>query len=250
MKRWWPFSIQRVIPTNRLFTDIGTRAAILRHLTPADHARLGRLIEQFLRAKTFEGAQGLIVTDRMRMEIALQACLLILNLDLEFYASWHAVILYPGDFRVDREVVDEDGVVHRWSEELSGESWEQGPVILSWDAAAQAGPNMNVVLHEFAHKLDMRDGAANGCPPLRAGMSAQEWSDVFAAAFDRFQLALEAGEMLWLDEYAAASPAEFFAVLSEMFFLQPEAVLSDLPEVYRLLRLFYGQDPATACTST
>jgi MtfA peptidase len=242
MKRWWSLRKQGSILTDTLQSQIAAELPVLRHLAPSDHTRLRTLTNWFLRAKTFEGAQGLVVTDRMRVEVALQACLLILNLDIDYYAHWQAIILYPGDFRVDREVMDEDGVVHRWTDTLSGESWDQGPVILSWDTAANTN-DMNVVLHEFAHKLDMRDGAANGCPPLRAGMSPQAWSQAFAAAYARFQEALEHNAMLWLDEYAAESPAEFFAVLSEMFFLRPADILRDLPDVYAQLKIFYGQDP-------
>jgi hypothetical protein len=222
---------------------MATRLPFLQHLSATDRQRLCELAARFLRSKTFEGAQGLVVTDRMRMTVALQACLLVLHLDVALYDNWHAIILYPGDFRVDREEVDEAGVVHQWSEELAGESWEQGPVILSWEAASAGDEGMNVVLHEFAHKLDMRDGAANGCPPLRADMSPERWTQRFSAAYARFEQALEQDGILWLDDYAAHSPGEFFAVLSEMFFLRPADVRNDMPEVYEELRSFYGQDP-------
>ena len=246
MKRWWSRRKSAPILTDTLYAEVAALLPILRHLSAADRTRLRELADQFLRTKKFEGARNLVITDPMRGSIALQACLLVLHLDLALYGHWHAIILYPGDFRVHREEMDEDGVVHQWSEELSGESWVQGPVILSWDATASAGQEMNVVLHEFAHKLDMHDGAANGCPPLRSGMSSQTWSQTFAAAYDRFLQSQERDEMLWLDEYAAYSPAEFFAVLSEMFFLRPDKVLRDLPAAYRQLRLYYGLDPA-AC---
>lgn len=244
MSRWWPFRRAPARLPAKSFSAVAARLPWLRHLKPSEHKQLHALTEWFLANKTFEGAQGLVVTGAMRVEIAIQACLLILHLDTDYYAGWHAIILYPGDFRVARETTDEDGVVHEWTEELSGESWEQGPVILSWDAAAGAGSEMNVVLHEFAHKLDMRDGAANGCPPLRPGMSLPDWNRAFTDAYDRFHLALEHDEMLWLDDYAAHNPGEFFAVLSEMYFLRPQALQTDMPAVYRQLRLFYGQDPA------
>jgi MtfA peptidase len=206
--------------------------------------RLRNLALRFLHAKTFEGAAGLVITDTMRVHIALQACLLILNLDLDYYAGWQAVILYPGDFRVAKEYVDEAGVVHHWQEELSGESWEQGPVILSWDAAAAPfDAQTNIVLHEFAHKLDMRNGAADGCPPLPPGLSSAAWTHDFLAAYEQLCDALDRGQTIRIDDYAAESPVEFFAVLSEAFFLAPEVVQSDFPAVYRQLSAFYRQDP-------
>jgi hypothetical protein len=199
---------------------------------------------RFLRTKTFEGAAGLRVTDAMRIHIALQACLLILNLDFDYYAGWHAVILYPGDFRAPREHVDEAGVVHSWHEELSGESWEQGPVILSWDAAvAPTEARTNIVLHEFAHKLDMRNGVADGCPPLPQELSKAAWAHDFQTAYTELCTTRDRGEPANIDDYAAESPAEFFAVMSEVFFLEPAAIQSDYPAVYRQLVSFYRQDP-------
>lgn len=244
--RWW-----RTGSTPSLLTDASWATAlqalpVLRCLNPSDATRLRALSEQFLRSKIFEGAQGLVVTDRMRAEVAAQACLLILHLGLDYYTGWQTIILYPGDFRVARESIDEDGIVHHWTEELSGESWEQGPVILSWEAATNTASDINIVLHEFAHKLDMRAGAANGCPPLHPGMSVQEWQAVFTDAYAHFQMALEHDEMGWLDDYAAESPAEFFAVLSEVFFLRPRDFLQELPMAYKQLALFYGQDPHAA----
>jgi Mlc titration factor MtfA (ptsG expression regulator) len=186
----------------------------------------------------------------MRIHVALQACLLILNLDFEYYAGWHAVILYPGDFRVSKELVDEVGVVHLWHEELSGESWVQGPVILSWDAiAAPSDTCTNIVLHEFAHKLDMRNGFADGCPPLPPELSNADWTRDFQTAYVKLCAALDRDEMVRIDDYAGESPAEFFAVISEAFFLAPLVVQSDFPAVYRQLAAFYRQDPLTLLNS-
>jgi Mlc titration factor MtfA (ptsG expression regulator) len=208
-----------------------------------DRERLRDLVLWFLRTKTFEGAAGLAVTDRMRVEIALQACLLILNLDRDYYSGWRAIILYPGDFVVPRETMDEAGVVHRWDAELAGESWERGPVILSWEATADPEADMSIVLHEFAHKIDMRDGVANGCPPLPAALSTADWQHDFQQAYDAFCAALDRNQQVRVDEYAAESPAEFFAVLSELFFLRPDVVADDFPAPYRQLCSFYRQDP-------
>lgn len=214
-------------------------------LDAADQRRLHELALLFLTTKTFEGAAGLRITDAMRLSIALQACLLVLNLGLDYYAGWSSIVVYPGDFLVTHEYHDEAGVVHRYRDELSGESWPNGPVILSWQAVRAAGPGVqNPVLHEFAHKLDMLNGEADGFPPLPAGMDPKSWTHAFHAAYHRLHEALVRGEHVRIDDYAAENPAEFFAVVSEAFFLEPEMVQEDFPAVYRQLKEFYRQDPA------
>jgi len=197
----------------------------------------------FLAEKQFTGTHGLEVSDAMRLSIAAQACLPILELGLDWYSGWTGVVIYPGDFRVRRTEVDEDGVVHEWDDELAGEAMPGGPVVLSWDAAAH-DPLMNVVIHEFAHKLDMLDGVADGRPPLHAGMDGRAWQKAFEDAFKGFSDALERGRDTWLDPYAAEHPAEFFAVISEAFFEDPGETRRRYPDVYDQLKLFYRQDPA------
>ncbi len=240
---WRLFSSRPAIPDS-LWQAALERLPYCQALDSDTQARLRDSVLQFLRTKTFEGAAGLDVSDAMRIHVALQACLLILNLDIDYYAGWQAVILYPGDFRVPKEHVDEAGVVHHWHEELSGESWVQGPVILSWDAAATPlDAHTNIVLHEFAHKLDMRDGVADGCPPLPPELSSANWTRDFLAAYEKLCAALDRDELVLIDDYASESPAEFFAVLSEAFFLSPKVVQTDFPAVYRQLAAFYRQDP-------
>jgi len=151
--------------------------------------------------------------------------------------------VYPGDFRVRRTEVDEDGIVHEWDDELAGEAMPGGPVVISWDAAAH-DRHINVVIHEFAHKLDMLSGAPNGVPPLHAGMDRRAWQGALDEAFRGFCDALERGKDTWLDPYAAEHPSEFFAVISEAFFEQPAETRRRYPEVYAQLKLFYKQDPA------
>jgi Mlc titration factor MtfA (ptsG expression regulator) len=202
----------------------------------------------FLAEKQFTGTHGLEVSDAMRLSIAAQACLPILELGLDWYSGWTGVVLYPGDFRVRRTEVDEDGVVHEWDDELAGEAMPGGPVVLSWDAAAH-DPLMNVVIHEFAHKLDMLDGVADGRPPLHAGMDGRAWQKAFEEAFKGFSDALERGRDTWLDPYAAEHPAEFFAVISEAFFEDPGETRRRYPDVYDQLRLFYRQDPGSSSTT-
>ena len=204
--------------------------------------KLRELALLFLSEKEFSGAHGLEVTDAMRVSIAAQACLPILELGLDWYAGFSGIVVYPGDFRVRRSHTDEDGVVHEWDDELAGETMPGGPVVLSWDAAAN-DPGINVVIHEFAHKLDMANGEADGLPPLHAGMARTAWVTAFEEAYGGFCDAVERGKDTWLDPYAAEHPSEFFAVISEAFFEHPAETRRRYPDVYDQLKLFYRQDP-------
>lgn len=206
--------------------------------------KLKDLVVLFLAEKEFAGAHDIEVTDAMRVAIAAQACLPVLALGLDWYRGWHGIVVYPGDFRVRREEVDEHGVTHEWEDELAGEAFPGGPVVLSWDAAAH-DPAMNVVIHEFAHKLDMLNGAPDGLPPLHPGMDRRAWTAAFTAAYRGFCDALERGRDTWLDPYAAENPSEFFAVVSEAFFTEAAETRRRYPDVYDQLRLFYRQDPAS-----
>jgi Mlc titration factor MtfA (ptsG expression regulator) len=223
-----------------------TRLRFLRGLDAGELERLRQNATLFLHAKQISGAHGLIVTDEMHVLIAAQACILILNLDLDYYDGWVEIIVYPGEFIRNYEYVDEDGVVHHAAEAVSGESWLGGPLILSWEDASTTGAEVgyNVVIHEFAHKLDMLNGDANGFPPLHADMSRQAWSEAFSEAYAAFCRRVDADEAMEVDPYAAEDPAEFFAVMSEAFFEIPLAVKLHFPHVYEQLALFYRQDPA------
>ena len=204
--------------------------------------KLKELALLFLAEKQFAGAHGLEVTDAMRVSIAAQACLPILELGLDWYSGFTGIVVYPGDFRVRREQVDEHGVVHEWDDELAGEAMPGGPVVLSWDATAN-DPYINVVIHEFAHKLDMLNGDADGLPPLHADMDRSAWSKAFEEAYEGFCDAVDRGKETWLDPYAAEHPSEFFAVISEAFFEDPAETKRRYPDVYDQLRLFYRQNP-------
>jgi MtfA peptidase len=182
------------------------------------------------------------VSDAMRVSIAAQACLPILELGLDWYAGFSGIVVYPGDFRVRRTETDKDGVVHEWDDELAGEAMPGGPVVLSWDATAN-DPAINVVIHEFAHKLDMLNGEADGLPPLHAGMDRAAWGVAFREAYEGFCDAVERGKETWLDPYAAEHPSEFFAVISEAFFEDAAETRRRYPDVYDQLKLFYRQDP-------
>ncbi|MGV8923410.1 MAG: zinc-dependent peptidase [Thermomonas sp.] len=221
-------------------------ANIFRGLTSVERAHLRKLSTLFLHRKAFSGAQGLTLTTDIRLAVAAQACLLILELGLDYYDGWVEVILYPGTFKVSRDA-SEDGVVSRDDGHLAGESWQRGPVVLSWATAAadlaghQSGHN--VVVHEFAHKLDSLDGSANGIPPVHSGMIREHWTHVFTGAFDALRSQLAHHRPHGIDAYAATSPAEFFAVCSETFFTAPATLQQQFPAIYEQLVLFYRQDP-------
>ena len=208
-----------------------------------DTPRLRELALLFLAEKQFTGAHGLEVTDRMRVSIAAQACLPILELGLDWYAGWTGIVVYPGDFRVRREWMDDAGVVHEWDDELAGEAMPGGPVVISWDAAAYDA-TMNVVIHEFAHKIDMLNGEADGVPPLHRGMDRRAWLAALEEAYQGFCDAVDRGRDTWLDPYAAEHISEFFAVVTEAFFEDGRETRRRYPEVYDQLKLFYRQDPA------
>jgi Mlc titration factor MtfA (ptsG expression regulator) len=215
----------------------------LDHLSPADRARLRDMALEFIAQKEWHGAQGLELTPGIQLSVALQACLPVLNLGLDSYRGWVGVIVYPGDFVIPRKLMSEDGVVHEFDDEVAGEAWENGPVLLSWFDHPEEADGMNVVIHEFAHKLDMLNGAPDGLPPLHEGMKRRDWIDAFEPAYRDFCERVDDGEDTWIDPYAAEHPAEFFAVTSEVFFEAPDLLHAEYPAVYEQLRQFYRQDP-------
>jgi Mlc titration factor MtfA (ptsG expression regulator) len=244
---------ERVLRESRLDEAAWTREisaySFTRVLDADERARLKQLVILFLAEKPINGAGKLNIDSGARLAIAIQACMLILNLDLDWYKSWTEVIIYPGEFVARHEEVDEAGVVHRVEEPMSGESWEFGTVVLSWADVMKAGQSendrgYNVVIHEFAHQIDMLNGDANGFPPLHKDMSRALWATAFTAAYEHFCKRVDAWEETTIDEYAAENPAEFFAVVSEAFFETPLAVLEAYPDIYKQLTLFYRQDTA------
>ncbi len=184
----------------------------------------------------------------MRVLIEIQPFVLILEHDLASNDGWENVIVYPDEFVPGYEYEDEAGVVHVRDDALAGEAWEGGPVLLSWaDVEASADwdtTGMNLVIHEFAHKLDMANGAVDGMPPLPAAMSRAHWAEALSAAFKDFCLRVDDGEHTAIDPYAAENPAEFFAVVSEVFFAEPRLLQAEYPAVYEQLAAFYRQNLA------
>mgnify|MGYP005845782675 CR=1 FL=1 len=226
------------------------RYPFLDRLGDADRAELRRLASLFLDRKEFSGAGGFVVDDATAVAIAAQACLPVLRLGLGAYDGFVGIVVHPSQVVARREVTDDDGVVHHYDEVLAGEAMEGGPMMLSWadvDAAGEGddGP-YNVVIHEFAHVIDLLDGEADGVPPLPDAKALAHWHEVLHYEYDRFCERVACGYDTVLDPYGAEAPSEFFAVASEAFFVAPQAMKGEQPALYRLFVDFYRQDPAAA----
>ena len=223
------------------------KLGLLQGLSAVKKAHLRELSTLFLHEKNIFGVQGFQLTEEMRVMIAAQACLPILDLGIELFNAWSDVIVYPGAFQVSRDERDEFGIVHHETHLLSGESWLRGPLILSWQDIEvdrqrwQQGHN--VVIHEIAHKLDSLNGSANGMPPLHVSMLPEQWAVTFNAAYQLFTQRLEHHHRVCINPYAGTNPAEFFAVFSEYFFCAPDILKTHFADVYQLLQLYYRQDP-------
>ncbi len=215
---------------------------------PADvQQEVRRQIQRFIGEVEFVGCDGLRVTDAMRVLIAAQASLLTARLPVNDYPGLRQVLVYPDAYAVGLKNPDAAGVVHEKTEWREGESWQQGQVILSWRhtvaGAAVSDDGRNLVIHEFAHQLDQQTGSVNGFPPLQSTELQQAWTIAMQAAFDRLQLDLTQGIAPWIDPYAATNPAEFFAVLTELFFEMPAYLATRQPRLYQLMQQFFQLDP-------
>lgn len=228
------------------FTQVLERLPACNGMDIGEQARLRRLVSLFLREKVFEAAGHAEIALQDRLLIAVNACLPILDLGIDAYDEWTTVIVYPDEFLVDYEEEDEAGVVHTGRDLRAGEAWERGPLVISLrDVHAQsAWEGYNVVIHECAHKLDMRNGVPDGFPPLHRGMSVRRWTEAFTQAYEDLRGRIERDEETPIDDYAAESPAECFAVFSEYFFEAPRRLRATYPAVYEQLVQFYRQDPA------
>lgn len=224
------------------------RLPFLAQRSDADMAELRRLASLFLDQKEFTGADGLVVDDAMAVCIAVQAVLPVLRVGLAPYDGFVGIVVHPDEVVAQREVMDDDGVVHAYDEVLAGEAMEGGPVMLSWrdvaDAGETAASGYNVVIHEFAHVLDMGDGAADGVPPLPSAQARRDWLAVLMPAYDRHGEQVVCGYGTLLDPYGAQGPEEFFAVASETFFVNPKELRAEHPDLYGLLARYFRQDPA------
>ena len=267
----WTRSPSVAIPDPLWASALGSLPFVQR-LTAEERVRLRMLAAQLLADKQMSAAADLELTSAMQVNIALQACLPVLNLGLDLYRGWNSIVVYPSEFLVPRSITDDDGVVHEYVEPIAGEAWDGGPLLLSWEDAQQsatgAGAAYSVVIHEFVHKIDLLDGKADGVPPFGAAhkpLTRDLWRGVLQQSFDRLVAELELIDAelpddvdpesdeierryahLPLDPYAAQDEAEFFAVSSETFFVGPARLHSAFPEWYALLAQFYLQDPLGA----
>ena len=237
----------------------------------SDTQELRRLTSLFLDRKEFSTSGGLQLTDAMAVAIAAQACLPVLRLGLQSYEGFVGIVVHPDQVWAQREVADDDGVVHAYNELLAGEAMQGGPVMLSWPDVRLGGSTgaavfgtstspgaltnlggaegtetvrgYNVVIHEFAHVLDMADGVADGVPLLPPELSVKEWRDTLGQELDRFSARVQSGADTALDPYGAQGEEEFFAVASESFFVAPQGMLQEHAALYTLFKRFYKQDP-------
>jgi len=231
----------------------------------ADAARLRTLVAEFLRDKEFHGVDGFVVSDEVALAIAAQAVLPVLHLPggLRWYDDFVGIVVHPGEVLAQRSVVDEAGVVHEYGEIVAGEAMDNGPVMLSWQdvlaGSVSSDEGYNVVIHEFAHKIDLRDGQFDGCPPLPPGFggthSVREgraaWQAVMAPAFDAFREKTILAERFgapapWLDDYGAGTLGEFFAVACEAYFVNRERFALEEPGLLALFDEFFRGQRSSA----
>jgi MtfA peptidase len=242
--------IAGLFPARPSIADSEWRALLARSrlfalLDTDERAALRALAARFLARKRFSAAAGHVLTDDQRLAIAALACLPVLQLGFDWLGGWRDVIVYPGEFRVKREHHDErTGVVTEGEDDLIGEAWERGPVILSWADVAtdleRPFDGFNVVAHEIAHKLDMLDGAMDGVPRLPREIPRREWIQTLQTAYDALVRAVDRGRRTFIDPYAAESADEYFAVVSELHFSDPQGLSRAAPAVAGLLARFYG----------
>ena len=217
-------------------------------LSNEDRAELHGHIHVLLKEKTFEGCDGLELTDEIRVTIAAQAALLLLHRDTDYYPELHSILVYPETYVVEAEEVDEMGVVHEFDDDRSGETWEQGSMILAWDEVLEGGRDLdddfNVVFHEFAHQLDLENGEIDGIPRLESKDHYAKWTQTLMAALELFRKDVRRRKRTAIDPYAAEDLSEFFAVSVESFFEQPLRLKKTYPALYRELSEYFRQDSA------
>jgi hypothetical protein len=211
--------------------------------------QLKRHIQVFLSEKKFIAFNGIVINDEIRVTIAAQACLLLLNRKTDYYPKLKTILVYPRAFVKQHQITNTDGVEFSQNSTLSGESWGTGKIVLSWqdtvNGAYLPDDGHNVVIHEFAHQLDQENGVANGAPILSKGQSYKCWSQIFSTQFENLKTQVQNDEKSIFDYYGATNPAEFFAVASEVFFEKSQALKNEHPKLYQQLSLYYRVDPTT-----
>ena len=220
-------------------------------LDDAERAHLRALIQVFIAEKHWEGAGGLELTDEILVTISAQACLLLLGLPHNYYQNVESIIVYPSTVVPPQRkpgFFENISTPVEVAQPIIGQAFRRGPVIIIWDAALRGGRHPesghNVIYHEFAHKLDMLDGTADGTPPLRDRTEYRDWVLTCSREYLRLKHSTEKGKESFLDSYAATNEAEFFAVATEQFFDQPRLMIKHAPNLYRVLKEYYRQDPA------
>jgi len=216
---------------------------LLTTLPEEERWRLREMTERFLAEKGFFGGAGFEPSLEMAVRVAALACLPVRHLGYHWLDAIFEVVLYPNQFLPSMEQIDEFGLVHEETEARSGEAWEHGTLVLAWPDVESSGrmqEGYNVVIHEIAHVLDMRNGAFNGFPPIPVTMDAERWTADFTAAFDTLNRILDEGGEPPIDPYAATAPTEFFAVASEYYFERPDILREAFPAVHAQLARFYA----------
>ena len=217
--------------------------------SPADRDELAGLIQVFLAEKRFEGCGGLEITDEIRVTVAAQACVLLLHRQTDDYPAVSSILVYPTTYLVTGAHRMAGGLIAEGPEARLGESWERGVVVLAWDSVLSGASDLhdghNVVFHEFAHQLDQESGGAgDGAPKLANRSLYAAWARVLGHDFDQLVRDTARHHRNLIDKYGASNPAEFFAVVTEVFFEKSRQLRSTHPELYGQLQSFYRQDPA------
>jgi Mlc titration factor MtfA (ptsG expression regulator) len=235
-------------PVPEAWLEYLEQVAFFHLLSSAEQERLLEAVRIFIAEKSWEGCRGLVLTEEMQVMVAGLACVLVLGLEDFYFDNVQTILIYPGAFvRRDKKPLMGDLYLEGPSE-LLGEAHYRGPVILAWDevqaSARQPGHGSNLVLHEFAHQLDMLNGEADGVP-LLSGELTERWQTIMGREFQHLVRRVAKDRPTFLDPYGATNPAEFFAVVTECFFDVPLRLQEEHPDLYGLLRDYYRQDPAT-----
>jgi Mlc titration factor MtfA (ptsG expression regulator) len=221
-------------------------------LSEEERTKLRNAVQIFVEEKVWEGCRGLEVTDEMKVTIAGQACLLTLGMEKNYFPRVKTILIYPGGFRIPKDPQIGDISIQDETMPALGVAWHRGPVILSWDDISNPGNGPgapgNLVIHEFAHQLDMQDGTPDGTPSLSSRKLQKKWRRVMKDEYDRLVEESKEERVTLLDHYGATSEVEFFAVASECFFEQPVEMKREHPQLYDVLRRYYRQDPACSCS--